>query len=261
MILKKLTNMKDLKGAEENNKEELKWFGVFSRKSEAPGDKADDFDMIFYESMAEHLSEELEEEEKCIGDLLDEDECEELNALMERFYNLSEEIYDLDTRIRQNILNLSLKLKLELKGVLWAEVINKRKIPEAEITSKINETIDMVKRMNKLELELIHTLIKMILIDFPVEMDVAEVLINYEYTKKERLERLKKDIENYKKKADKIGELLIRLNDYTNQLVQTLKRAEQNASEERVRFLDYAKEISDKIHKLNFEIDRIPLHI
>ncbi|MEM3503709.1 MAG: hypothetical protein QW134_05750, partial [Nitrososphaeria archaeon] len=59
-----------------------------------------------------------------------------------------------------------------------------------------------------------------------------------------------------KKEADKLGELLVRLNDSTKELIDVMKKVEQNVSQ-RLELLKQAIKIMIKRSGMYYEIEKI----
>ncbi|MEM3291040.1 MAG: hypothetical protein QW046_05940 [Candidatus Micrarchaeaceae archaeon] len=175
--------------------------------------------------------------------ILSDEELKELDRLSRKFDSLGDEIDDLDTKIYDSITDLYTTLKLE-------------EMPEAEITSKINEIINMLKQMDKMELEFVETLMKMMQIFLDAEMRMVEDIISFKYIDKNKIKELRDDIENQKKEADKLGELLVRLNDSTKELIDVMKKVEQNVSQ-RLELLKQAIKIITKRGEMYYEIEKI----
>ncbi|MEM3502978.1 MAG: hypothetical protein QW134_02015 [Nitrososphaeria archaeon] len=175
--------------------------------------------------------------------ILSDEELKELDRLSRKFDSLGDEIDDLDTKIYDSITDLYTTLKLE-------------EMPEAEITSKINEIINMLKQMDKMELEFIETLMKMMQIFLDAEIRMVEDIISFKYIDKNKIKELRDDIENQKKEADKLGELLVRLNDSTKELIDVMKKVEQNVSQ-RLELLKQAIKIITKRGEMYYEIEKI----
>ncbi|AFU92051.1 hypothetical protein STSV2_72 [Sulfolobus virus STSV2] len=168
-------------------------------------------------------------------------ELKELNRLSKKVDRLSAEIDDITVKIFDSVTDLHKRL-------------NEEEVPEAEITNKINGIIEMLKQMDKMELEFIETSTKLAKVTLDAEMRIVQNAANSKRINKNKIKEAMDDIEDQKNEMEKLNELLIRINDNTKELINIMEEAKQNASQ-RLELLEQAIEVFRKRSEMSVEME------
>ncbi|MEM4056713.1 hypothetical protein [Sulfolobus tengchongensis spindle-shaped virus 4] len=167
-------------------------------------------------------------------------ELQEFNRLSKKADRLSTEAENTSEKIFDSIIDLYNRL-------------NEEEVPEAEITSKINEIIEMLEREDKMELEYLETLTKMNQTNLDMLMRSVE---NATRSNPINKDKIMDGIEDLKNRLEEMHELLLRTNDITKELINIMKKAKQNASQ-RLELLEQAIEVFHKRDEISDELDKL----
>ncbi|MEM4115934.1 MAG: hypothetical protein QXP59_08035 [Saccharolobus sp.] len=168
-------------------------------------------------------------------------ELKELNRLSKKVDRLSAEIDDITVKIFDSVTDLHKRL-------------NEEEVPEAEIANKINGIIEMLKQMDKMELEFIETSTKLAKVTLDAEMRIVQNAANSKRINKNKIKEAMDDIDDQKNEMEKLSELLIRINDNTKELINIMEEAKQNASQ-RLELLEQAIEVFRKRSEMSVEME------
>ncbi|MEM3714741.1 MAG: hypothetical protein QXF82_07320 [Nitrososphaeria archaeon] len=175
--------------------------------------------------------------------LRNKEELQEFNRLSKKADRLSTEADNTTSKIFDSVIDLYKRL-------------NEEEVPEAEITIKINEIIEMLEQVDKMELEYIETLTKMHQTSLGMLMRSVENATSSEHINKDKIKGLMDDIEDQKNKMEEMYELILRANDTTKELIDIMKKAKQNVSQ-RLELLEQAIEIFRKRDEMSVEVDKL----
>ncbi|WDS52782.1 hypothetical protein [Sulfolobus tengchongensis spindle-shaped virus 3] len=167
-------------------------------------------------------------------------ELQEFNRLSKKADRLSTEAENTSEKIFDSIIDLYNRL-------------NEEEVPEAEITSKINEIIEMLEREDKMELEYTETLTKMNQTNLDMLMRSVE---NATRSNPINKDKIMDGIEDLKNRLEEMHELLLRTNNITKELINIMKKAKQNASQ-RLELLEQAIEVFHKRDEISDELDKL----
>ncbi|MEM0333607.1 MAG: hypothetical protein QXX30_04090 [Candidatus Aenigmatarchaeota archaeon] len=164
----------------------------------------------------------------------------EFNRLFKKADRLSTEAENTSEKIFDSIIDLYNRL-------------NEKEMPEAEITSKINEIIEMLEREDKMELELIETSTK-------IHQTILDMLMrsveNVTRPNPINKDKIMDGIEDLKNRLEEMHELLLRINNITKELINIMEEAKQNASQ-RLELLEQAIEVFHKRDEISDELDKL----